>query len=52
MILDYLFITGQAASAMLLLYGALLALMPARQTQHTLRENDALFLERQAHGAD
>ena len=31
MILDYLLITGQAASAMLLLYGAFLVLIPARK---------------------
>lgn len=31
MILDYLFVTGQAACAMLLLYGAFLVLIPARK---------------------
>ena len=31
MILDYLFTTGQAASALLLIYGAFLILMPARK---------------------
>jgi len=51
MILDYLFITGQAAAAMLLLYGAFLTLMPAKQKHHTLRGNAALYLG-QPHGAD
>jgi len=31
MILDYLFTTGQAACALLLLYGGFLVLMPARK---------------------
>ena len=51
MILDYLLITGQAASTLLLLYGALLTLMPAQQKQHALREGSAFHLG-QPHGAD
>jgi hypothetical protein len=45
MILDYLFITGQAASALLLLYGALLVLMPARRrTAQVLAPSDEMVL--------
>jgi hypothetical protein len=33
--LDFLFILGQAASVMLLIYGAVLALMPAKKTLST-----------------
>ena len=50
--LDLIFTIGQTASALLLLYGAVLTLMPARHKQHTLGGNQAPFLERQAHGAD
>lgn len=51
MILDYLLITGQAASTLLLLYGAVLTLMPAKQKPRTLSENAAFYLG-QPHGAD
>lgn len=45
MILDYLFITGQAASALLLLYGAFLVLVPARRrTAQALAPSDELVL--------
>jgi hypothetical protein len=45
MILDYLFITGQAASAMLLLYGAFLVLMPARKrTEQVAVPQDEMLL--------
>ena len=44
--LDFLFILGQAASAMLLIYGGFLALMPAKkafgETQRRRDERDAL----------
>ena len=33
--LDFLFILGQAASAMLLIYGGFLVLMPARKASST-----------------
>ena len=45
MILDYLFVTGQAASALLLLYGAFLVLMPARKrTEQVVMPNDEMVL--------
>ena len=45
MILDYLFIIGQAASALLLFYGAFLVLMPARRrTAQVLAPSDELAL--------
>jgi len=47
MILDYLFITGQAASALLLLYGAFLVLMPARKrSAQVLTPSDEMVLAR------
>lgn len=44
--LDILFTTGQAVSAMLLLYGAFLTLMPTRKTRaiHPMLEDEMVFL--------
>lgn len=49
--LDLIFTIGQTASALLLLYGALLTLMPAKQEHSTLGESAAPYLG-QPHGAD
>jgi hypothetical protein len=49
MILDYLFTTGQAASAMLVLYGAYLVLMPARKAPIESRLKDELMLLKHIH---
>jgi hypothetical protein len=40
--LDFLFILGQAASAMLLIYGGFLALMPAKKTLSAKRSVDEM----------
>ena len=40
--LDFLFILGQAASAMLLIYGGFLALMPAKKALSAKRGGDEM----------
>ena len=42
--LDLLFILGQAASAMLLIYGGFLALMPAKKAASTKRGVDEMSM--------
>ena len=47
--LDFLFLLGQAASAMLLIYGGFLVLVPARKARADAKHDDMRELHLRSH---